>query len=288
MTGYARKEQEFDWAKIVVEVRSVNHRFLDLSFKMSDEMRIFELDLKELIGQFLKRGKVEIAIKASVDAVNSDKISYDEEFVKKLSKTLHEIDRQLYNAAPVKSLDVLGWPGVLVTEADVQDSAKSDLLALLSAALEELQEVRAREGDALKQLIETRLDDIKTIISRVSEHIPEILEGQRNKILQKFEDAKIRLDPERLEQEMVLIAQKMDVEEELGRILTHVIEVRHVLESAEQEQTAKGRRLDFLMQELNREANTLGSKSVSTITTSASVDLKVLIEQMREQIQNIE
>lgn len=288
MTGFARKEQAFDWAKVVIEIRSVNHRFLDLSFKLPDEMRVFEMAFKEHVNQFLKRGKVEVSVRVFLNSANSDKVAYDEELVKKLSKTLHEVDRHLYNAAPTNALDVLNWPGVLVTEAGLGESAKTDLEGLLDSALQELQSARSREGEALKKMVMVRLDEIKTIVSDVSQHIPEILEGQRNKIIQKLEDAKVRLDPERLEQEMVMIAQKMDVEEELGRILTHLIEVRHVLEPTENETDAKGRRLDFLMQELNREANTLGSKSVATITTGASVDLKVLIEQMREQIQNIE
>jgi len=286
MTGFARKEQAFEWAKLLIEIRSVNHRFLDISFKMPDEMRVFEMALKERLGQSLKRGKVEVSIKVFLDSAGVDKIAYDEELVNKLSKTLHNIDRQLYNAAPVRSLDVLSWPGVLVTEAGMGDSARDDLLGLMDNALQDLLEGRSREGEALKEMIVTRLDEIKDIVNKLSEHIPEILGLQRNKIVQKLEDAQVRYDPERLEQEMVLIAQKMDVEEELGRILTHLIEVRHVMEKKDGE--AIGRRLDFLMQELNREANTLGSKSLSTITTSASVDLKVLIEQMREQIQNIE
>jgi len=288
MTGFARKEQTFEWAKVIIEIRSVNHRFLDVSFKMPDEMRVFEMTFKELLGQSIKRGKIEIGIKMFLNDSSSDKIAYDMELVKKLSKTLHEVDRQLYNAAPAQALDVLNWPGVLVTEAGIGDSAKDDLNSLLASTLQELQDVRAREGEALKQMVLTRLDEIKNIIDQVSGQLPDILEGQRNKIIQKLEEAKVRFEPERLEQEMVLIAQKMDVEEELARILTHLIEVRHVLDKVDPETEAKGRRLDFLMQELNREANTLGSKSVSTVTTAASVDLKVLIEQMREQIQNIE
>jgi len=288
MTGFARKEQTFDWAKLVIEIRSVNHRFLDVSFKMPDEMRVFEMDLKERLGQSLKRGKIEISIKMFLSAANSQKIAFDEELVKKLSKSLHEIDRLLYNASPVKALDVLTWPGVMLTEAGLGDTAKADLTTVLDASLQELLEARAREGEALKQMILSRLDEIKNIVNSVSEHIPEILGLQRTKIIQKLDDAQVRYDADRLEQEMVLIAQKMDVEEELGRILTHIIEVHHVLNQTTSEVSAIGRRLDFLMQELNREANTLGSKSLSSITTSASVDLKVLIEQMREQIQNIE
>ncbi len=204
--------------------------------------------------------------------------------VEKLAKTSHEIDKYIYNAAPVNSLDIMRWPGVMQSEAVGAEQLKQSLQALLDAALDELIDMRWREGEKLKAVILQRCEGIEEIVTRIEKVLPEIRQAWRDKLMARLEEARIELDEGRLEQELLLLAQKADVDEELDRLRMHVGEVRRVLD----EDKPVGRRLDFLMQELNREANTLGSKSVHNETSRASVDLKVFIEQMREQVQNIE
>ena len=204
--------------------------------------------------------------------------------VKQLAHASREVDGILYNAAPVNSLEVLRWPGVLDTPSVDQEALHKALLALLDQALTEMDENRQREGDKLRDIILQRCDNAEQVVATVRERLPVVLTNLRQRLQDRLAELRQELDQDRLEQEMVLLAQKLDVDEEMDRLATHIEEVRRVLDSNE----PVGRRLDFLMQELNREANTLGSKSADTETTRASVDLKVLIEQMREQIQNIE
>ncbi|MDH5370970.1 MAG: YicC family protein, partial [Gammaproteobacteria bacterium] len=208
----------------------------------------------------------------------------DKELIHQISNASREIDHILYNAAAISSMDILRWPGVIKTPELDSDELTAALFELLEVTLNELLEGREREGEKLTALIQQRCQSISDVIDNVKKRLPEIMQIWREKLLTRIQDASIEVDESRLEQELVIIAQKTDVDEELDRLATHVAEVERVLK----DKKPIGRRLDFLMQELNREANTLGSKSIDTETTKASVDLKVLIEQMREQIQNIE
>lgn len=284
MTAYARKEKKYVWGTLTYELRSVNHRFLEMSFKLPEALRALEMDLRSCIKQKIKRGKVDMLLQMQWSQDENEKLNYNQSLAKQLADTLHDIDKSIYNPAPVNAVDILLWPGVLMANSVQMDDFKSDILNDINEVLDELIACRSREGEALKQMIIQRCDEIQHISGEVRQHLPEILQSQRQRLQERLEGFKADLDNDRLEQEMVFLAQKADVDEELDRINTHLTEIVRVLEQDE----AIGRRLDFLMQELNREANTLASKSISTITTRAAVDLKVLTEQMREQIQNIE
>jgi uncharacterized protein (TIGR00255 family) len=214
----------------------------------------------------------------------SGELSINEELVKKLAHASREVDALLYNPSPVSSLEVMQWPGVLQTPGLDEGQLRSEALLLLDCAIDELELNRGREGEKLKAIILKRCDATEEVVKAVRRRLPEVIEGVRSRLRQRLEELQAELDEDRLEQELVISAQKLDVDEEMDRLDTHIAEVRSVLESDK----PVGRRLDFLMQELNREANTLGSKSADSETTKASVELKVLIEQMREQVQNIE
>lgn len=285
MTAYARSDAKTAWGSIEIELRSVNHRFLEMNLKMPEELRAIELDIRERIKHKLKRGKLDLIIRLQMHSEDENTINYDQELASQLAKTLHEIDKLIYNAAPVNAIDILSWPGVQTRPTIDSDTIKDILLPVVDAVLEELLAGKLREGEALSQMIEQRSAQMREVIERVKDHLPEILEAQRLKLSERLKVLKSEMDTDRLEQEMVYIAQKADVAEEIDRLDTHLNEIARIMSSDE---ASMGRRLDFLMQELNREANTLGSKSISSVTTGASVDLKVLIEQMREQIQNIE
>lgn len=284
MTAYARKEKKYVWGTLTYELRSVNHRFLEMSFKLPEDLRALEMDLRSCIKQKIKRGKVDLLLQMQWSQVEKKKLNYNQSLAKQLADTLHDIDKSIYNPAPTNAVDILLWPGVLMANSVQMDDFKSDILNDINEVLDELIACRSHEGEALKQMIIQRCDEIQHISGEVKQHLPEILQSQRQRLQERLEGFKADLDNDRLEQEMVFLAQKADVDEELDRIIIHITEIVRVLEQDE----AIGRRLDFLMQELNREANTLASKSISTITTQAAVDLKVLTEQMREQIQNIE
>ncbi len=290
MTAYARQEETFSWGTLAIELRSVNHRFLEVSLKMPEELRALEIKIRDQVKVKLKRGKLDLLIHVHIQQQGVQKIAYNRELAEQLAKTLHDIDKLIYNAAPVNSVDVLNWPGVLDRGSIDQDILNAAIFPLLDKVLEELLSGKQREGQALQQMIRQRSDDMRSVISLVRDKMPEILQQQRQRLEEKLQTLTDTIaadvDNMRLEQEMVFIAQKADVAEEIDRLDTHLDEIERVLAQANND--AIGRRLDFLMQELNREANTLGSKSVSNITTQASVELKVLIEQMREQIQNIE
>jgi uncharacterized protein (TIGR00255 family) len=284
MTAYARREKKYVWGILTYEMRSVNHRFLEMSFKLPEELRVLEMELRSCIKQKLKRGKLDILLQIQWSQDENEKLDYNQSLAKRLADTLHDIDKSIYNPAPVNAVDILMWTGVLTSKTLQMDEFKPEILQDMNEVLDELIACRTREGEAIKQMIIQRSDEIQHICGLVKAQIPEILQSQRQRLQQRLEQFKADLDNDRLEQEMVFLAQKADVDEELDRITTHMTEIARVLKQDE----AIGRRLDFLMQELNREANTLGSKSISKITTQAAVDLKVLIEQMREQIQNIE
>jgi len=288
MTGFVREQQQYDWASVIIEIRSVNSRYLDVSMRLPEELRMMEFDLKKRISNKLCRGKVGVSIQLSQAESKLGKINYNQEYAKAIATTLHDIDKLIYNAAPVKAIDVLAWPGVMDSSQNITEESKADVIACFESALDNLIIARDQEGAALVRLLIQRCEDILKIIQQIKINVPEILQQYRDKLENKLLEYKDQLDDTRLEQEIVLFAQKMDIAEELERIITHIVEVKRILDNSASQPGAQGRRLDFLMQELNREANTIGSKSNSVDTSQATVELKVLIEQMREQVQNIE
>lgn len=283
MTAFARNTIEFSWGSVTCELRSVNHRFLETSFRMPETMREIEMSLREIARKALTRGKVDCSMQVNFN--NSDaSVAADMALVRRTVDIAEKVAAELQNPAPVSPLDIMRMPGILKDqEIDTQDLHQA-AKQTFKATVEQLLQGRQREGDKLADMIELRLSGIETQIALVRGELPGILEYQRQRLQEKLRDLKTQLDEDRLEQEMVIIANRADVDEELDRLEAHISEIRLALQSAD----SIGRRLDFLMQELNREANTLGSKSIAGITTQASVELKVLIEQMREQIQNIE
>ena len=284
MTAFARQELVKDWGTLTLELRSVNHRYLDVSLRMPEDFRNLESKIREKISAKLARGKVDVGLRFSCSETSNGDITIDKELVQQIASASREVDHILYNPAAVSSLEILRWPGVIKTPELDTNELTAALFELVDATLNDMLEGREREGEKLAELISQRCQSISGVIVSVKKRLPEIMQIWRDKLLTRIQDASVEVDENRLEQELAIIAQKTDVDEELDRLVTHVEEVERVLK----DKKPIGRRLDFLMQELNREANTLGSKSIDTETTKASVDLKVLIEQMREQIQNIE
>lgn len=284
MTAFAREASQGDWGTLTWEIRSVNHRYLEPHFKLPENLREIEPSLREGLRKHLNRGKVECALRWQPVEQSGQGFDLNIELVKDINQAANQVNRILDNPAHLNALELLQWPGVMKTAQVDAAPLKKAALDAFDLALKNLVDTRTREGEQLKPLFDQRLDATSAIVTEVREKLPTILASQRENILARFEDAKLELDSGRVEQEMVMLAQKTDVAEELDRLDAHVKEVRSVLNK----KGAIGRRLDFLMQELNREANTLSSKSIVTDTTKAAVELKVLIEQMREQVQNIE
>ena len=284
MTAFARVEQENDYGVFTWELRTVNHRYLEPHIKLPELYREIEPELRSLMRKYLARGKLDCMLKWQPSTKRKDSLKLDNEVLSNLSDASKTIGKVFEDVAPVDLLSILQWPGVVDTESADRKQLCADAINAFEGGLVILVENREREGKQLEPLFADRLQAIEDIVSDVRGYLPQILAKQSDNVRKRFELAKVELDPERLEQEMVMLAQKTDVAEELDRLDAHVVEARSVI--AKQEPV--GRRLDFLMQELNREANTLSSKSIVTDTTKAAVELKVLIEQMREQVQNIE
>lgn len=285
MTGFARREAKLPWGTLVWEIRSVNHRYLEPSFRLPEDFREIEPHLRDAMRKALQRGKVEASLSVQWEQEGESDLGINLSKIAQLTKAAQQINGLLGAiAAPVNALDILRWPGVIQKQELDREQMHNAALELFDLALEGLIEHRSREGAELQQLIINRLDSVSAQVVNVRARMPEILAAQREKLQTKIAALKVELEPERLEQEIVLLAQKADVDEELDRLDTHVLEVKRSLKQTD----SLGRRLDFLMQELNREANTLSSKSIVSETTQAAVELKVLIEQMREQVQNIE
>lgn len=283
MTAFARQTVECDWGTAAWEVRSVNHRYLETNFRMPETVREIEMTLRELARKHLQRGKVDCSLQLNI-AQGSGNIAINDDLATQCISACEQLAQKMSSPAQISPLDILRWPGAL-KEAEVdRDALKQTLTSLFEDALKQLKEGRQREGEKLQLLIEQRLDAIAEEVDKVRQQLPLLLAAQKQKIIDRLHEISDNLDSERLEQELVFLAQKADVDEELDRIDTHLTEIHRVLKRKE----PIGRRLDFLMQELNREANTLASKSIASDTTQSSVELKVLIEQMREQIQNIE
>jgi uncharacterized protein (TIGR00255 family) len=288
MTAFARVQQSNEAGSITWELRSVNHRYLEPGIKLPDEFRQLEPEIRKQLGQHLTRGKIDLSLRYKVDQQLPSKISLNENIVSSLREVEQKVLNIVHEGSKLSVSDILSWPGV-ISEGERDLSALLQLsTSCLEAALEQLQQSREAEGSALEEMIRSRCQQVSDIVAEVRKQRPQMVAALRDKWtaaldekLQQWRDA---ANENRLEQELVMLAQKLDVEEELDRLDTHIAEVLNVLDRDE----AVGRRLDFLMQELNREANTLGSKSQDGATTQQAVDLKVLIEQMREQVQNIE
>lgn len=284
MTAFARVERQLLEATLTWELKSVNHRYLEAGTRLPEAFRDLDIAARERCRQHLGRGKVECSLRYQLNNGESGNLSLNEELVKGLAVAASRVGALMQHPAPIDVAEILRFPGVLAgNEVDIS-ALQKEALALLDEGLKALIENRAREGEALRTMIIERLNQVPVQIARAREALPVILESLRDRLKKRVLDVIDSPDPQRLEQEIVLLAQKLDVAEEMDRLQAHVTEVHRTLEQGGH----IGRRLDFLMQELNREANTLGSKSVDIETTQASVELKVLIEQMREQIQNIE
>ena len=282
MTGYARKEFKGDWGTAVWEIRSVNQRYLETYLRLPEQLRGLEPILRERFRKQLERGKVECNLRFE-SQTNAGQLQINEALAEQLiDSALWVIDRA--GQGQLNPLDVLRWPGVMAAPEQDMDELNTRLLAGFDEVLALFVESRQSEGDKLKDVIEQRLDGIEGEVTKVRVFMPQILDWQRQKLIDRLAEAKLELEPTRVEQEIILLAQRIDVAEELDRLGMHIAETRKILKKG----GACGRRLDFMMQEFNRESNTLGSKSINADTTQSAVELKVLIEQMREQIQNIE
>jgi uncharacterized protein (TIGR00255 family) len=283
MTAFADGEIEADNLIILCELRSVNHRYSDVSVKLPERLRFAEIDVRRLISEKLKRGKIECSLNYKKQ-FSAQAFAVNAELVDKLLAATAEIEKLMSNAQAFSALDVLAFPGVQQENETDKDLLREKITALLEATVEKMLETRGREGQQLAVLVIDRCQKIKKLVELAHKRMPEVLKNLRTKLTARVLELVAEPNFDRLEQELVLLAQKLDVAEELDRLETHVTEVIHTLNQSE----PSGRRLDFLMQEMNREANTLGSKSADREMTQISIDLKVLIEQMREQIQNIE
>jgi len=284
MTAFARVGDEKDGAELTWELRSVNHRYLEMFVRLPEELRAMEPRVRERVSARLGRGKLECVLRCKLSTQVADKLELDLERLKSVLDACREIETRSPEAASPGVVELLRWPGVARDPEPESAPLQAFALELLDQALDELVATREREGEKISALISARLKGIDLQVKKVRERLPVVQVRIREKLQARLADLETRIDNDRLEQELLFLLQKMDVDEELDRLEGHVVETRRVLESDE----PIGRRLDFLMQEFNREANTLGSKSADGETSAASVELKVLIEQMREQVQNVE
>lgn len=284
MTAFARHEVETGLGTLIWEVRTVNHRYLELAIRLEEIFRPLEMQIRKLFSERLSRGKVEAVLRYQPPQHQQATLEVDMTLANAVIQRYQQLADLAKDSAPIDLMRVLQWPGMILNETPDQTELNTAVITCLQQALDDLIQTRQREGLALQGMIEQRCHEVNHIAEQVRQRLPDILAQHKQRLAEKVAELQVNLDPERLEQEMVLLAQKSDVAEELDRLQNHVVEVLHVLKRKE----PIGRRLDFLMQELNREANTLASKSIDIGTTRYSVDLKVLIEQMREQIQNIE
>jgi uncharacterized protein (TIGR00255 family) len=284
MTAFARQTGEFAWGSLVWEIRSVNHRYLEPSFKLPDSLRLLESDLRERLRAHIARGKVECSLRLLHSATANTQLAVNDSLLEQIVAAGVLVQSKLPQATALNPLELLAWPGVLQQPESDNDAITQAATELFARAVAQLVESRAREGAALQQFIELQLDAVTAIIESARVQMPLILSAQRQKLETRLAELSSELNHDRIEQEIVILTQKSDVEEELDRLQTHIKEARRALQQRE----PCGRRLDFLMQEFNREANTLSSKSLAAETTLNAVQLKVLIEQMREQVQNIE
>lgn len=284
MTAFARKQSSIGQTLLVWEIRSVNHRYLETGFRFPEALRSLEPAVRDAVRKALARGKIDCQLRIETEGAQDETLQIDEDLVVKLNNASGEV-LHLTGGGPALTVhEILRWPGVLRESRALPEDLEEQALALFNETLKELIDTRKREGEELYGFVSKRLAAVREIVHSVKTRMPEIIAAQQQALRDRLEALKVELDATRLEQEIVMYAQKWDIDEELDRLEAHLNEVARVLELKE----PSGRRLDFLMQELNREANTLSSKSIVSETTNNAVDLKVLIEQMREQIQNIE
>ena len=283
MTAFARLEVKKDWGDAVWEIRSVNQRYLENFFRLPEQFRGLENTLREKLRQSLTRGKIECSLRIETKKQTNAELNLNKELANQVIQSLQWIKTQA-GEGEINLTDVLRYPGVVEAQEQDLDAISQDLLTAFDNLLTDFIAMRGREGEKLNDIIQQRLDAIAVEADKVRSQMPAVLQWQRERLLQRFEDAQINLDPQRVEQEMILLAQRVDVAEELDRLQMHVKETTNILKKG----GAVGRKLDFMMQELNRESNTLASKSINADITASAVELKVLIEQMREQIQNLE
>ena len=284
MTAFSRQQLEHEWGSLTWEIRSVNHRYLEPSVRLPENFRSLENPIRRQLREKLYRGKIECLLRFRTVEANQIDWQLNLDLISQLTKANLEINNNIGGDYKLSSLDILKWPGVISDQPIDEEIFNKEAMGLFEKALDDLMVVREREGASLRDAILKRIASIQRIIDSIQAKMPSIILKQKENLLNKLEDIKAEFEPTRLEQEITLLAQKADVDEELDRLNSHLQEAKRVLDSGGQ----IGRRLDFLMQELNREANTLSSKSIVVETTQSAVELKVLIEQMREQIQNIE
>jgi len=283
MTAFARQEIKQDWGTAVWEIRSVNQRYLETYFRLPENFRGLENNLREKLRTHLTRGKIECSLRIE-SAQQIGQLQLNQALAQQVLQSLQWLKSENANEGEINLTDVLRYPGVVEAPQQDLDRISLDLLSGFDALLDEFIAMRGREGEKLQDIIGQRLTAIEAEAAKVRAQMPQILQWQRERLLQRFEEVQVQLEPQRLEQEMILLAQRVDVAEELDRLQMHVKETQRILNKG----GAVGRKLDFMMQELNRESNTLASKSINADVTASAVELKVLIEQMREQIQNLE
>jgi uncharacterized protein (TIGR00255 family) len=283
MTGFARREVSGPWGTLVCEIRSVNHRFLEAGFRLPDELRQTESELRQRLAKEVKRGKVDCSMSYRRLQGADSALEVDAQALERLTARVRDVAKLLPDHT-VNVLDILRWPGILRDDTNVGEDLLVTARALFDETVEDLVGARAREGLRLRELLEQRCAALETLVAQVRRRLPEVQQRIRAKANERLAELQVNIDRDRLEQELALMLQRLDVDEELDRLSGHIVEIRRIINGNE----AAGRRLDFLMQELNREANTLSSKSQDLETTRSAVDMKVIIEQMREQVQNVE
>ena len=284
MTAFARESDVSDLGVVTVELRTVNHRYLDCTFKLPDSLRPLESRFRERAGKVLSRGKLDCFFRVQVAADTSASLEINTDQLERVLSAVGQLAQRMGEAQPLNPLQVLQFPGVCSVPEGTDEALQGVAAQLFDRALATLTDNRQREGMSLASLVLERIDRVAAEVAATRSQLPMLMQAQRDRLVARINDLELDVDQGRLEQELVYMAQKADVDEELDRLETHVTEIRRILKNG----GPCGRRLDFLMQELNREANTLSSKSNASSTTQSAVELKVLIEQMREQIQNIE
>lgn len=284
MTAFAREISSTEWGTITCELRSVNHRYLEINPRLTEELRQLEPQIRESVAGRIKRGRIDCYLKLQAHETMRDDFEVDQELLERVAKLGGDTLTRFPHLAPFPVSEVLRWPGVVQVRGVDSEVLMETAMNLVRRALDRIATDRSREGDQLKTAVVQRLEEAVELVEVLKTRIPELMQSFKTRVRAKIEDTGVAVDPDRMEQEFVLYVQKSDVTEEIDRLHIHLNEVREVLSS----NGSIGRRLDFLMQELNREANTLGAKAFDVNLTQASLDLKVLIEQMREQIQNIE
>ena len=284
MTGFARREATGPWGTLVCELRSVNHRFLECGFRLPDDLRAAESELRQIATRELKRGKVDCTLTFRAGHGAEVALDVDREALERVLTRVRELAAVFPDRHTVNLMDVLRWPGVVREDSAGGEELLVAAKQLFAASVSELAAARTREGARLRELIEQRCSTLEALVATVRTRLPEVQARVRERLNDRLAELKAQVDQDRLEQELAMLLQRLDVDEELDRLTGHIAEIRRVTGAGE----PAGRRLDFLMQELNREANTLSSKSQDLETTRAAVEMKVVIEQMREQVQNIE